>query len=292
MQEVESSQAEVLSVLPVRNLLGEGICYDPRVQKVFWVDILQSRLWAYHELSGQLKSWETPELPSAVFLTMNEDELVVTADHTLWVFSIERASWRKWDELQPIRPGLRFNDGAVTPNGSLLIGTMDKEGREPLGSLYSYKANRFRSIFDHVTISNGIDWSPSESEFYFVESQSRTIHRFSDGENVTHRGHVCRLPEDWGEPDGLCADQSGDLWVCCWDGGCLVKVNPATGAIGLKLFLPVVRPTNLVIVPNQNLAYVTSASLGVQGPYDGALLKLSLPGALGAKPRYLAKIST
>lgn len=40
---------------------------------------------------------------------------------------------------------------------------------------------------------------------------------------------VYRLEKDEGIPDGMCIDAEGKIWLACYNGGRVVRIDPQTG---------------------------------------------------------------
>lgn len=46
---------------------------------------------------------------------------------------------------------------------------------------------------------------------------------------TANRRHVYKLQQDEGIPDGMCIDSEGKLWVACYNGGRVIRVDPEAG---------------------------------------------------------------
>ena len=49
--------SEPQCVWPAGATLGEGTCWSPREQSLYWVDILEHRLYRYTPASGERREW-------------------------------------------------------------------------------------------------------------------------------------------------------------------------------------------------------------------------------------------
>ncbi len=139
-----------------------------------------------------------------------------------------------------------MNDGAADPWGHFLIGSMAFDISQGAGSFYSYvRGNDASVVFDNVTVSNGIGWSPTRDTMYYVDSGPRAIYSFRvDAAGGVHDRKLIRSFDspDGATPDGLCVDAEGALWVAMWDGSEVRRLSPS-GELLATVSLPVTRPT-------------------------------------------------
>ena len=197
----------------------------------------------------------------------------------------------------PVRPlgmpgTVRFNDGACDPAGRFWAGTAATDGQRSTGALYRLDADgSVTEVFDGVTESNGLGWSPDGTVFYYTDSgeaQSR-VRAFSfdvpTGELAGERDLIKFAPDD-GMADGLVVDADGCIWIAMWDGGCVRRYSPQ-GELLRRYPVPVSRPTCPGFGgPNLDELYVTTAWEGLPAdrrdtePLAGCLLR-SRPGARG-----------
>jgi sugar lactone lactonase YvrE len=197
----------------------------------------------------------------------------------------------------PVRPlgmpgNVRFNDGACDPLGRFWAGTLATDGQSGTGSLYRLDAGgSVTEIFDGVTESNGLGWSPDGTVFYYTdsgESESR-VRAFSfdppTGELAGERDLIKFAPDD-GTADGLVVDAEGCIWIAMWDGGCVRRYSPQGELLG-RYPVPVSRPTCPGFGgPDLGELYVTTAWEGLQAdrrdaePLAGCLLR-ARPGVRG-----------
>ena len=139
------------------------------------------------------------------------------------------------------------------------------------------------SMMSGVSVPNGIGWSPNNTIMYFTDSALRTIYAYDfDAEQgkITHGRVFVSTPDTPYLPDGLTVDSEGYLWNCCWDGGKILRYNPA-GALERVIEVPVLRPTSCVFGGHDlDELYVTSARNGLTDeqlnmyPYSGDLFRL------------------
>ena len=143
---------------------------------------------------------------------------------------------------------------------------MDRHQRSPIGSLYRIGADRRLQCYDSgFTLANGIGWSPDDRRMYFVETGEKRIYQFDfDPEvgEISNRSVLVQLDATAGEPDGLCVDSKGNIWVALFDAGRLNRYRD-NGILDRTLPMPVRRPTSCCLggVALDTL-YITSAKIG------------------------------
>jgi sugar lactone lactonase YvrE len=129
------------------------------------------------------------------------------------------------------RPVIRMSltsDGAWASTRSRVIVKCDSAGRLLAGTtafdfsphsaaLYRVEPDwSFEQVVRDLTQSNGIAWSPSGSRMYFIDSATQGVDVFDYDVGTGSAGNRRRLvPIDrpHGIPDGMTADNGGNLWV-------------------------------------------------------------------------------
>ena len=253
------------------NELGEGPIYDERSGTLFWVDIAKKRIY-FKKLSAQGFSYVQLEEPvSAVFLTEGK-EVLASAGHSIYLVE-PSASPKKISELEEER-GLktRFNDGKVSPEGLLVVGTMDLDEREPIGSLYSFDGKSFKRILSGTTISNGLAWDVKRKLFYFIDSPTKKVNAYEYGKDMSLRyiGEAADLSEEAGVPDGMTIDADGMIWVAVWGGGKVVRFDPLSGKKLLELHVPAEK-TSSCAFGGESFRYLFITSASSENDLGGSL---------------------
>ena len=220
------------------------------------------------------------------------------------LLTISRAGLDRYSPLTgtrvPIAPieadvsGNRPNDGKCDRQGRFWFGTMDDSETGFAGSLYKVGAGgALTRMLSGIGVSNGLDWSPDGTIFYYTDSLRRTIWQFpfdtAEGA-LGERAPFVTLDPHEGAPDGLTVDEDGYVWSAHWDGWRIVRYNP-DGVIDRVFELPVPRPTSVCFGgPDLSILYVTSARIGLspaaleRAPLSGGLFSLR-PGVRGLPSR-------
>ncbi len=270
-------------IVDAKATLGEGPCWDSLNRVFYWVDILEKNLHIYDPKNdsnrvihlGQIVGAVVPRASGGVVLAMQNG-----------FYSLDLHS----EELTPIVdpessiPTNRFNDGKCDALGRFWAGTMDLDEREERGALYCLNADHsYWKAREHISISNGITWSPDHKTMYFIDSLTRGVLAF-DFElttgKISNERMVITLPEDGGLPDGMTTDEEGMLWIAQWDGWQVSRWNPLTGQLLEVIRVPAARVTSCAFGgANLDTLYITTARVGIN-PDD--LLKQPLAGGVFA----------
>jgi len=134
-------------------------------------------------------------------------------------------------------PGIRMNEGGCDPAGALYAGSMSYEHTPGAGTLYRIDADGAVEVAEpNVTISNGLDFSPDGSRAYYNDTATGR----TDVLDVRD-GRLChRRPfhsGDGTQPDGLCVDSAGNVWVALHGAGRVRCYSPA-GQVLAEVRLP------------------------------------------------------
>lgn len=204
--------------------------------------------------------------------------------------------------------GTRLNDAKCDAAGRLWTGTMaiDKTPMncEPeKGSVYSVEKKHIRKHIERITLPNGIAWMADNKKMFFVDSVPGKLYVYdfdlakgdiSNQKAVVDFNHSSF--SSLGNPGGLTIDQTDKLWVACYNGGCVIKIDPATGALIQKVKVPTQLVTSLCFGgPRYEDLFVTSAFIGLtrdqlqSQPEAGAVFKISgIPSTKGLPPNCFA----
>lgn len=239
--------------------LGEGPAWDSKTQTLYWVDILEKRIYANTEILAQLD-----DLIGCLAPRKNGNLLL---GMRLGFADLDPASGQLTVLASLDEPTTnRINDGKCDPAGRFLAGTMDMHETEPSGSLYSFNGELTR-LLDGVRISNGLAWSVDHKTFYYIDTPTREVKAFdydpATGQIANPRA-VIRVPESLGWPDGMTADMQGDLWIAMWGGAQVTKWDPDTGQLLEQIPVPALQTSSCVFGGrHMNELHITSARKGM-----------------------------
>ena len=261
--------------------LGEGPRWDGASATLLWVDILGHRVHRYDPATGR----DSAELVSGVVslaLPRRRGGAVIGLPDGLHLLDGERSPL-----LAPIeaeRTDTRTNDGACDAAGRLWVGTMALDERSPVAGLYRIDPDlAVTTVLTGTMISNGLGWSPSGREFYFIDSPTRRVDVFDhDPETgaLEGRRRFAAVEVEGAVPDGLAVDAEGGVWVALHGGWGLRRYTP-DGELAAIVELPIARVTSCCF-GGEDLRdlYVTTRREGLSAselaaqPLAGALLRL------------------
>jgi sugar lactone lactonase YvrE len=285
---------EVELVLDARADLGEGPVWDPREQRLLWVDILVGHVHAFDPTSGRDDVTEVGQ--SVGCLAVGDGgELVLGVRDGFAVLDLETGSVTMLAKVEADRRDNRMNDGACDPAGRFWAGTMHLGEVPRAGALYRLNSDHtVTRMIDDVTISNGIVWCADGSTMYFIDSPLREVARFPFDVESGLLGARERAV-DVGElapaiPDGMAIDEDDRLWVAMWNGGC-VRCYTSGGRLVEEISVPASKVTSCTFGGSDlNELYITSARRELSAdalqdePLAGGVFRCR-PGARGREPQ-------
>lgn len=271
-------------IFDAKATLGEGPIWHAPSQALYWLDILEKRIFTQSGILAQLDDMIgclAPQSNGNLLLALTS-----MGGSSSWV-DFDPASARLTTlAALPVSPGTRFNDGKCDPAGRFIVGTMDLKEREPIGALYALDAQKtVRQLFSGVTISNGLCWSPDFKTFYYIDTPTRNVQAFDyhlpTGQIANPRTAI-HVPASLGWPDGMTADMDGNLWIAIWGGAQVTQWHPGTGRLLQQIPVPALHTSSCVFGgAHMNELYVTSARKGMSSedlsryPHSGALFRIN-----------------
>jgi len=256
--------------------LGEGPLWDAGTRRLYWVDILENRIYRYDPADERTETWRTPE--HVGFLIPTERGLVAGFASGLHLVELRDDGTVDATRIDRVDPEFRFNDA-----------TLDREGRIwacTLAAYYRYDRDLSRRTVDQgYAVANGPALSPDGALLYTVETSGRPdrrkgvyVSRIAGDGTLDDQ----RLFVDWPHdslPDGIVADGDGSLWVGEFHGNVLRRFD-ASGAETLSLPLPAWNVTKAALAGDR--LYVTSARVDADEeqlrryPHTGGVLEVVL----------------
>ena len=272
-------QTELL--FDTKALLGEGPIWDARTQTLYWIDILNKRVYAEGNILAQLDDFIgciAPRQNGGLILTQRFGFASLEVDP---VISSPQGKLTPLASPENEPTNNRFNDGKCDPHGRFLAGTMDMGESDPTGSLYSFDGKSVTKLLGNVTISNGMTWSPDHKTFYYIDTPTREVKAFDyDLETgaIANPRVAVRVTESLGWPDGMTSDMQGNLWIAMWGGAQVTKWNPNTGELLEQIPVPAKNVSSCIFGgKNLNELYLTSARKGLD---EATLAEYPLTGGV------------
>lgn len=262
-------------LLPVHNRLGEGPLWHPREQALYWVDIHDGAYSRYDPLTRAVERVEVG-LPLGVLRLRDQGGMILATRDGIQFWDPSARSLQMITSPEQGKPGGRFNDGMVDPQGRFWAGTMTEPEGSYVNALYRLDPDlSIHGMETGIATSNGLGWSPDSRTFYFTDSIAKKIYAYdfdpASGDIANRRDWVDTTAEpDW--PDGLAVDSQGFVWSARWGGW---KVNRYDPQGKLERVIPVDAQyvTSCAFGgPNLSELYITTAwiRLGEQGRHAQA----------------------
>ncbi|HSI47368.1 MAG TPA: SMP-30/gluconolactonase/LRE family protein [Ideonella sp.] len=263
--------------------LGEGTCWSPSEQALYWVDILGQQLHRWVPATDAKQSWDFDDTISAVAERATQPGLAITLRRGLALFNPKDRALQVLDAPEPELPGNRFNDGKCDAQGRFWGGTMDFACEAPTGSLYRFDAagQATLALQANFPVTNGPTWSRDQRTMFFNDTVHRKVmaYAFDPVTGEVGAGRVwLKFSESDGHPDGMTSDAAGRLWICHWGAACVTCHDPVTAAELLRVPLPTDHITNVAFGgPDLTTLHITSARFGLS---EAQLAAQPLAGAL------------
>lgn len=181
-------------------------------------------------------------------------------------------------------PSIRFNDGGCDPEGRFWTGTMGYDERPGAGRMYRLSPDGLavETMWTDVTISNGFAFSPDGSRAYYNDTptgRTDVLDRRADGSLVDRRPFFAHE----GNPDGLCVDAEGYVWVALWGASAVHRISP-DGKLDGIVHVPCTHVSACTFGgPSLDTLYITTSKNGIPPgaePEAGALFSVR-PGVTG-----------
>ncbi|XP_069492723.1 regucalcin isoform X2 [Ambystoma mexicanum] len=166
----------------------------------------------------------------------------------------------------------------------------------PIGSVALRKSGGY--VVALGTRFASLNWEDHSTSTIATVDEDKPNNRFNDGKVdpqgrffAANRRHLYKLEKDEGIPDGMCTDAEGKLWVACYSGGRVIRIDPETGKRIQTVKFPVDNTTSCCFGgKDYSEMYVTTATNGMdeaklaQQPQAGGIFKITGLGVNGIPP--------
>jgi sugar lactone lactonase YvrE len=220
---------------------GEGPVWSPRWGGLRWVDMLAGDVLALRP-DGEIERRHVGTVAAAIRPRRSGGAILGVERG----FALEDPSGAI-TTLEPLwsHDRVRMNEGGCDPDGRFYCGSMAYDRRPGAGALYRLDPDgSVHIVFEDVTISNGLDWSPDGSRAYYNDTETYRIDVFDydTDAGLTDRRSFVAINADDGRPDGLTVDAAGGVWVALNRGGAVRRYRP-DGELDTVIELPVRKVT-------------------------------------------------
>ncbi|KAI1899544.1 hypothetical protein AGOR_G00062880 [Albula goreensis] len=297
------SSVKVECVVKEKSLIGEGPVWEERDGTLLFVDISGKRINRWNPETNQTQIMKTEKFVGAV-VPRKSGGYIMAEGTRFAAVDWEKQTTTTIAHVDSDRANNRFNDGKVDPMGRFFAGTMAMEVQPAVlerkqGSFYSLNLDHtVVKHFDQVDISNGLDWSLDHKILYYIDSLSYMVEAFDydiQTGKICNRRKVYSLEKGEGIPDGMCIDIEGKLWVACYNGARVLRIDPHTGKRMDTVMLPVDKTTSCCFGgKDYSELYVTSAYQGMdqedlaRQSEAGCLFRVTGLGVKGIPPNSFA----
>lgn len=252
--------------------LGEGLLWDERSGALLWSDVFKNTIIQWKPGSELFFRREFKGIITSIGKNA-AGGFIVAAGNRIQVLN-ENLVVRNETLLDMPNPNVRTNDGNIDPLGNFWIGSMAYDAKAGMGDLKRV-AGDFQThvALRDVTISNGMDWSPSGEIFYYIDTPTRQVSRFNfdlDSALLGQEMEALDVSESPGVPDGMCVDAAGNLWVAFWGGGQVRNFSPEGKLLGV-VKVPASLVTNCAFGGKDlSTLYITTADASYEDSITGS----------------------
>ncbi|XP_015266451.1 PREDICTED: regucalcin-like isoform X2 [Gekko japonicus] len=230
------SSEKVEVVVEAHCRLGESPLWEEKGNTLLFVDVSGKKVLRWNSLTKEVQAVPVDAFVSLVALR-ECGGYIITQGTRFAALNWENQSVTTINNVDQDKPNNRFNDGKVDPAGRLFAGTMGNELRPAVlerkqGSLFTlFPDHSVVKHFNNVDISNGLDWSLDNRTFFYIDSLSYSVDAFDydlQTGQIANRRSIYTMEEEEKIPDGMSIDTEGKLWVACYNGGRVIRIDPET----------------------------------------------------------------
>lgn len=213
----------------IKSTLGESPFWNEEEQKLYWVDILGGKLHMLDPATAQEMTVDFQK-PVANAVVCGKGWILALVDG-LYYWGSDTGVMKPLGAPEGYRPEVRFNDGKCDAAGRLYIGTCSDIPGD--AALYRWTPEKqWETVIKGVSTSNGIAWSNNNTKMYYIDTPTREIWSFDYDLTtgaMTNKQVAIQFLQTPGNPDGMCIDSDGMLWIAHWGGFCVGRWDPVSG---------------------------------------------------------------
>ena len=232
------AQYEATLALDMRDRIGEGPAWDGKNHRLLWADHEKGVIHgAKPDPTGawqETSRWDLGR-PLAAVIPRKRGGLIVAGG--LDMFSMdEEGRTEPFVSIEADPRKVRLNDAKCDPRGRLWAGSLTNDFSAGGAALYRIDPDgSVRTMLDRLTLSNGLDWSPTGETFYFIDSVTCGIDAFDydlERGTLSNRRTFVTLERGCGVPNGMTVDRDGCVWVAATGAGEVQQYSPAGDLLG------------------------------------------------------------
>ncbi len=248
--------------------LGESPLWDHRLNRLYWVDIMQGKVLWMDMKTGHHSFIKLATSVGTLALSDDPEQILLASGDGFARLHLQTEIVTAIHDPEAEIAGNRFNDGKIDPRGCFWAGTMAIDGQGTAGSLYCLDADSQveRKLID-VACSNGLVWNQAHDTFYYIDTGKRSVDAFdydlSTGV-ISNRRILLSIGEEDGYPDGMTIDAEGALWVALWGASSVIRIDPVSQTIIQRIDLPVSQVTSCAFGGDDfSILFITTANIGL-----------------------------
>ena len=144
------------------------------------------------------------------------DRLMIGSERGLYELRLSDRQLISLEDSLPIHSGTCINDGAVGPNGQIVLAISDVDESRPIGGFFLRQPDGWACIQDQVTIANGPVFSMDGDLIYTSDTLNKQIYSYDMIDKKL--APYLDLRKFAGYPDGLFISPAGLLYISFWEG--------------------------------------------------------------------------
>ena len=223
--------------------LAEGPVWDPIRERLLWVDIRRGTvLVGALNPDGTISIEDRVQAPGMV-------GAVAVSEAGDWILAGERGILIRSADGRLLEgpavlsagSGRRLNDGKADPAGRFVVGTLkiDESPTSTERLVVVQPDGRIDDLDSDLSLSNGLGWSPDGAVLYSIDTIPRVVHArdYDAATGTTGPRRVAFALDEGVNPDGMCVDAEGQLWIAIWGRGEVRRYTPE-GELTRTISLP------------------------------------------------------
>ena len=220
----------------LRCTVGEGPVWHPGEGRLYWTDILSSRIYWHEPANGESRLCYEGRMVGGMTLQADGSLLLFMDRGTVAVWRDGGIAGTLLDHI-PAEADRRFNDVIADPEGRVFAGAMPfKDLDRKKARLYRLdRDGSYEVVLEGIGIPNGMAFTCDRRSFYFIDSLDNVVWKFDydprTGAIGRRRDFLRFDPELDGHADGMTVDKgttSGSPWP--WAGKCSSSAPTAAGS--------------------------------------------------------------
>lgn len=247
--------------------VGEGPVWDVAEQALYYIDILEKKVFRWDPETGEHRVWAVPDMIGSMALRENGGAVValVNGIHTL---DLDTGAVEPLALIEPENSAIQLADGKVDARGRFIFGTSHRKAAEPVGGLYSLDGGHIAQIDSGLTLGNGPCWSPDGRTLYHADSMAHVIYAYDydmDSGTASNRREFFNTSDYGPIPDGATVDTDGNVWTAICEGGVVLQLSP-DGQVKQVIEMPTKLPASCMFFgPDLDRLFVPSIDPGFLG---------------------------